>query len=258
MCKGMLSKVSAKQPRRLVGSRYALAVLLLFVAYSEAQADACRPETPPPCAADGACYPRRDTWGNYVTRWRPWPGDQIGLAPTPEEERANEIRQRLPVILRPRPDQEELRGPSKKPSMIQPSAEGAPAGSATPAAPTEVAPPAANPEGALPGLNLQGSMMQPLPQVEDGPPALPRSLLQVAVSHLAVHGKQQQAEPQPLTAVANVGQRAAAPMRSNLKVAPAVSALPMNQIELANPAAAHLYQPTEEDLQHAIYYEGTR
>jgi hypothetical protein len=101
-------------------------------------------------------------------------------------------------------------------------------------------------------------MMQPLPQVEDGPPALPRSLLHVAVSHLAERGKPQQIGQQPLTAMANRAQRAAAPMRSNLQVAPAVSTRPMDQIELANPAAAHLYQPTEEDLQHAIYYEGAK
>jgi hypothetical protein len=108
-------------------------------------------------------------------------------------------------------------------------------------------------------MNLQGSIFQPLPQVEDGPPAMPRSLLQAAVSHLAIRGKSQEIEQQaPLTVVANGGQRVAAPLQSSLQVAPAIRTVPMDQIELANPAAAHLYQPTEEDLQHAIYYQGTK
>ena len=37
--------------------------------------------TPPPCCADGICYPKPDTWGVYGTRWRRWPGDE--LEPTP-------------------------------------------------------------------------------------------------------------------------------------------------------------------------------
>jgi hypothetical protein len=37
--------------------------------------------TPPPCCADGICYPKPDTWGNYQTRWRRWPAEE--LEPTP-------------------------------------------------------------------------------------------------------------------------------------------------------------------------------
>ena len=41
------------------------------------------PPTPPPCAADGTCYPNTGEWGYYPSRWRPWPGDQ--LVPTPSD-----------------------------------------------------------------------------------------------------------------------------------------------------------------------------
>jgi hypothetical protein len=37
--------------------------------------------TPPPCCADGICYPKVDTWGWYQTQWRRWPG--VELEPTP-------------------------------------------------------------------------------------------------------------------------------------------------------------------------------
>jgi hypothetical protein len=37
--------------------------------------------TPPPCAADGTCYPKTGEWGYYPARWRMWPGAE--LVPTP-------------------------------------------------------------------------------------------------------------------------------------------------------------------------------
>jgi hypothetical protein len=37
--------------------------------------------TPPPCCADGICYPNATTWGWYETRWRRWPTED--LQPTP-------------------------------------------------------------------------------------------------------------------------------------------------------------------------------
>lgn len=33
--------------------------------------------TPPPCSAEGACVPRRATWGYSQTQWRLWPGTTI-------------------------------------------------------------------------------------------------------------------------------------------------------------------------------------
>jgi hypothetical protein len=39
--------------------------------------------SPPPCCADGVCYPNYITWGHYATRWRRWPLEQP--MPIPEE-----------------------------------------------------------------------------------------------------------------------------------------------------------------------------
>jgi hypothetical protein len=46
--------------------------------------------TPPPCAADGTCYPSEGTWGWYPCKWRQWPGEVLvptpaGAQPTPAE-----------------------------------------------------------------------------------------------------------------------------------------------------------------------------
>jgi hypothetical protein len=46
--------------------------------------------TPPPCAADGTCYPNTKAWGYYPVRWRTWPGsayasDASKLEPTPAD-----------------------------------------------------------------------------------------------------------------------------------------------------------------------------
>jgi hypothetical protein len=35
------------------------------------------PPTPPPCAADGICYPNTGGWGYYPARWRKWTGVQL-------------------------------------------------------------------------------------------------------------------------------------------------------------------------------------
>ena len=44
----------------------------------------------PPCSPDGACWPKHDTWGWYPTRWRAFPGDVVGMAPTEAEGRQGE------------------------------------------------------------------------------------------------------------------------------------------------------------------------
>ena len=46
--------------------------------------------TPPPCAADGTCYPNKGSFGWYQCRWRKWPGEELqptpaGVQPTPAE-----------------------------------------------------------------------------------------------------------------------------------------------------------------------------
>ena len=62
---------------------FALIALASATALVPATLLAAHPPTPPPCAADGACYPKRTTWGYYKTNWRPWPGDKAGIQPTP-------------------------------------------------------------------------------------------------------------------------------------------------------------------------------
>ena len=37
--------------------------------------------TPPPCCADGRCYPNPLTFGVYETRWRRWPVEVAALGP---------------------------------------------------------------------------------------------------------------------------------------------------------------------------------
>lgn len=49
------------------------------------------PPTPPPCAADGTCYPNTCRWGYYPSRWRTWPGTEMApepssVAPTPADQ----------------------------------------------------------------------------------------------------------------------------------------------------------------------------
>jgi hypothetical protein len=40
------------------------------------------PPTPPPCAADGTCYPNTCRWGYYPSRWRTWPGTEMAPEPS--------------------------------------------------------------------------------------------------------------------------------------------------------------------------------
>ena len=144
------------------------------------------------------CYPARDTWGNYTTHWRPFPGDTIGLTPTPADGGAVEIQDKLPTFIVPRPDQEDLRGPVRPTRPAAPTsapaeangevnelpAAGPPMDQPAPANEGEPAEPAADQApGALDNLDLPGfgppqGSLQPLPRIEDGPPALPSALSQ--------------------------------------------------------------------------------
>ncbi|MDC0936611.1 hypothetical protein OAS39_10015 [Pirellulales bacterium] len=68
-------------------TRYAVRVALVAsaaaIVFGPAALFAAHPPTPPPCAADGTCLPKWTTWGVYKTNWRPWPGDNAGITPTP-------------------------------------------------------------------------------------------------------------------------------------------------------------------------------
>lgn len=236
------------------------------------QANECQPPTPCPCAADGTCHPKRDTWGSYKTHWRPWPGDKVGLTPTKTEETESDIKQQLPTYQPPRPEQEELRGPAKK----LPSAEAAKP--ATTDAPPQAVPAAeaAEPAGQefeLPGLpgipdfDPQGSLppgrLQVLPQIEDGPPSLPENLK----ASLAVTPNYQdtvvQSKNAP-TVVANRSRIAAAPTEASAGNLPrrggqivqaTAEVQQVSDIQLTNPAAKNIYKPTDDELHQAIYFE---
>jgi hypothetical protein len=104
------------------------ATVLSFTLVPDAKAWQQRPATPCPCAADGACQPN-GPWGHVQTRWRPWPGDFVGEAPTPAEEAETREKLRLDPFELPLPEKEGQRGPntSKRPKARR-AAEAAPEG----------------------------------------------------------------------------------------------------------------------------------
>ena len=53
----------------------ALGAISLLATTGEASPPIMEPPSPCPCCADGACYPKRETWGWYKNRWRKWPTD---------------------------------------------------------------------------------------------------------------------------------------------------------------------------------------
>lgn len=77
--------------------------------------------SPPPCCADGRCYPNPLTFGWYETRWRRWPmecmdtmpADQLGPASQP----SSDIRPYDP----PPPDEEDRRAPPPTTPPDEPS-----------------------------------------------------------------------------------------------------------------------------------------
>jgi hypothetical protein len=68
--------------------------------------------TPPPCAADGTCYPNENTWGWYPCRWRKWPGEELvptpaGVQPTPADRMGTDLK----PYETPTPEQEDAQAP---------------------------------------------------------------------------------------------------------------------------------------------------
>lgn len=112
--------------------------------------------TPPPCAADGTCYPNENTWGWYPCHWRQWPGEVLaptpaGAQPTPAEGPGGQLK----PYETPSPEQEDAQAPPSTKTSAAPEAVpaappaegGAPARtSAAPGAPPEpVRPPQTTP-----------------------------------------------------------------------------------------------------------------
>lgn len=118
---------------------------------------------PPPCSADGICYPKPETFGFHRTRWRRWPGDEAtGPAPTPAE--ATEGDELLQPFDTPAPELEDQQAPP--PIEDDPGAESD--------EPDDELPPL---EIDLPPLPDRPPLNQPFapppPADEDGPPGLP-------------------------------------------------------------------------------------
>jgi len=122
----------------------------------------CLPPTPPPCAADGVCRPNQASFGYSQTRWRPWPGDPQPEQPTLAEDPTTEEEMRLEPLEHPAPEKEDLRGPTKSNSFTPPEED------SSQASPDPI--PELDPQSSLPAL----------PQQEDAPPELPRSLQRFA------------------------------------------------------------------------------
>jgi hypothetical protein len=257
------------------GKHLAATIVMGLTVAGPVMAHGPHPATPCPCAADGTCYPKRDTWGFYKTNWRPAPGEKVGRGPTPAGQEAQERLLELPNLIRPLPEQEDLRGPAKptRPAAVntevnaaspengpaaggqQPPAGGQlpPAGAQPPANRGEAAPAEAQPlEGlGLPGFGPQGSI-QPLPQIEDAPPALPSGLNRA----LTALPNANSATASRTTVVANPVRPAA----SSLPVANSNYVTPVSntqRIELANPAAKNVQKSMNQDLEQAIYLETT-
>lgn len=135
-------------------------------------------QTPPPCSPDGACRPSPETFGWYKTRWRHWPGDHVGAAPTPagpsedqqekddralggpqEPDTAEESRVGPPKPAKSA-NQPDAAAPAQPPAAAPAAAPGVPpqpgAAPATPpvAGPENAQPPEAEPPAAQPGPNL--------------------------------------------------------------------------------------------------------
>ena len=127
------------------------------------------PPTPPPCAADGICYPNTGGWGYYPARWRTWPGVQLEPTPAKSPTEAGRVSPEL--------------GPSEPPPADVEDA-AAPPSSARPREKSEVAPGDAPPkppgaDSALPDVPLpdaeRASPLGPTSE-HDPPPVLPLSL----------------------------------------------------------------------------------
>ena len=78
-----------------------LAMVTMGVSDAVAQAPPIRqklaqcndPPLPDPCAVEGVCRPRRETFGFYSTRWREWPGaaGDVDSATAEEQQRLNAV-----------------------------------------------------------------------------------------------------------------------------------------------------------------------
>jgi len=218
----------------------AVAALALMLTGSESLCygvTGCQPQTPCPCAADGVCRPKRESWGHYKTRWRSWPGELRDQQPTLTDSTTDGPEQALPPFEAPIPEQEDLRGPvkDKKKKNRREEADNGVDNRATDE-PGQLLPGPEDLED-LPAFDPQGHQFD-LPTLEDAPPALPESLRQAALS---MNVPQFSARHQPRTTQALVHQAS--------QQQPALG--------LINPASVIVLKPEANMLQQAIYYEAS-
>lgn len=114
--------------------------------------------TVPPCTAEGGCYPKRNTFGYYQTRWRTWPGAKYG-GPSPA---VAEPTDEIPAIDPPSAEEEDKQAPPPIEDSESSSDEGD-AGGEAPGVEINLPP---LPDGPLP------TTPRP-PRPQGGPPALP-------------------------------------------------------------------------------------
>lgn len=254
---------------------FTLAAILFVVAGAESLTYAvgericgCGETTPCPCAADGICRPKRETWGFYESRWRTWPGE-----PTPRPRAADsqtpdeaDAPQNLPEYELPLPEQEDLRVPpksKKKKDGDEESDAGEEPIEIPGAAPFGL--PAEEPGQLLPGPEAAPAdeggfdidpfgVLPEVPQMEDAPPALPASLRQAVAPKRMPRVARRTPMPQVKQVVAK-----------GLNITPEMLAQPVRQVSwnqptsmpVINPAAAIQPSVAKEPLQQAIYIEST-
>jgi len=128
--------------------------------------------SPPPCCADGICYPNYEYWGHYTTRWRPWPGELAATTPggatAPPAARPG-----VPTYEVLPPEEEDRRAPPPsaprgKPVELAPQKEAAPERTRE-TAPTTSSPAAPIPPQDGPGTELTPESILGLPPEEIGP-----------------------------------------------------------------------------------------
>lgn len=193
----MLPRRKLKKSVALASAAFLLAAMLVGDAVA---LDENRPATPPSCAADGTCRPKRESWGHFHTRWRPWPGEPAPQQITPDAALPSDIEQ-LPPFQRPEATQEDLRGPAKPPKAKPQSEEE-----------ENDQPPQALPDAeVLPELDPfgpQGGLPAP-PTRDDTPPVLPASLRQISRRHRgALPQPPQFSRPKRAVVQANLEKRA--------------------------------------------------
>jgi hypothetical protein len=190
-----------------------------------------------------------------------------------------DLHKELPIYIVPSPDKEDLRGPARptRPAPSGPAGEQvetqvnevpavgapleqAPAGGQQPAEPAAEEAPDPLDNLDLPGFGPPQGLLQPLPQTEDGLPALPSTLSQAITmgtgpaveTSFPTRAQAAMVIPAP-TARAN----SSVPVPRASVARPQYVTPAAANIELSNPAAKNVQKTMDQDLQQAIYYEAS-